>query len=249
MKISEIYKDKDLNIQYKAPLLYKIQIISLISLVCALGLIQFLPVSFAFVIPFLLVISAVSVFILRKGKYVISMYLFISGIALFTTLGPFLGIFDSHTIIALTGLMLIVSNVLVLIFVINPKISLFYYALSFAVFGLRVVLSILNRDIIITDSEIVNTAVFPAIFFIIVLVLLRVFIKLVNIIFMQSRTQVKKLKENEKTGTIPVIMLTGVSDRKSIQEALSSGIDYYIVKPFEVQELLAKINEVLESIV
>lgn len=57
----------------------------------------------------------------------------------------------------------------------------------------------------------------------------------------------RELKANEKTATVPVIMLTGVSERKKIQEALESGIDYYVVKPFDFDDLLAKIKQALEG--
>lgn len=57
----------------------------------------------------------------------------------------------------------------------------------------------------------------------------------------------RKLKANEKTSLIPVIMLTGLSERSKIQEALTSGTDYYIVKPFEFEDLIGKVNEALES--
>ena len=54
-----------------------------------------------------------------------------------------------------------------------------------------------------------------------------------------------ELKKDEATSTIPVIMLTGVSDRKKIQEALDTGIDYYIIKPFEFEDLISKVEQAL----
>lgn len=57
----------------------------------------------------------------------------------------------------------------------------------------------------------------------------------------------KVLKSEARTATIPVIMLTGVSDRKKMQEALSSGIEYYVVKPFDFDDLLSKIKQALEG--
>lgn len=58
---------------------------------------------------------------------------------------------------------------------------------------------------------------------------------------------VRELKKSEATARIPVVMLTGVSERKMIQEALASGIDYYIVKPFEFEDLIAKVNQAIEG--
>ncbi len=52
----------------------------------------------------------------------------------------------------------------------------------------------------------------------------------------------EKLKENDATAPIPVIMLTGLSDRESIQQALLAGSDRYIVKPFEFSDLLQKVK-------
>jgi DNA-binding response OmpR family regulator len=57
----------------------------------------------------------------------------------------------------------------------------------------------------------------------------------------------RELKANESTATVPVVMLTGVSDKKKIQEALESGIDYYVVKPFDFDDLLGKIKHALEG--
>jgi DNA-binding response OmpR family regulator len=57
----------------------------------------------------------------------------------------------------------------------------------------------------------------------------------------------KALKDDDVTCRIPVIMLTGMSERKNIQHALNSGIDFYIVKPFEFQDLLNKVNQALAS--
>lgn len=56
-----------------------------------------------------------------------------------------------------------------------------------------------------------------------------------------------KLKEGDKTAKIPVIMLTGLSDRSKIQQALVSGIDYYVVKPFDFDDLTTKVRTALEE--
>lgn len=54
-----------------------------------------------------------------------------------------------------------------------------------------------------------------------------------------------KLKEDDELASIPVIMLTGLTDQTKIQKALISGIHYYIVKPFDFSDLLAKVRNVL----
>lgn len=58
---------------------------------------------------------------------------------------------------------------------------------------------------------------------------------------------VAKLKEEPSTATIPIIMLTGLAERGKMKEALSGGVDYYIVKPFEFEDLINKVNEAIEG--
>lgn len=58
---------------------------------------------------------------------------------------------------------------------------------------------------------------------------------------------VRELKSKPETSTIPIIMLTGLSERDKIKEALTTGVDYYIVKPFEFEDLIAKVNTALEG--
>jgi DNA-binding response OmpR family regulator len=55
------------------------------------------------------------------------------------------------------------------------------------------------------------------------------------------------LKENDETAEIPVIMLTGVEDKSKIQKAILSGIQYYIIKPFDVKEVVEKLRVVLRD--
>jgi len=56
-----------------------------------------------------------------------------------------------------------------------------------------------------------------------------------------------KLKEDDATAAVPVIMLTGLSERSKIQKALISGIHFYVVKPFEFEELIQKVRTVLNA--
>jgi DNA-binding response OmpR family regulator len=58
---------------------------------------------------------------------------------------------------------------------------------------------------------------------------------------------VRHLRENEKTQDIPVVMLTGVSDSQRVKQALDSGVARYIVKPFDIEELLRTVRQVLDS--
>jgi DNA-binding response OmpR family regulator len=52
----------------------------------------------------------------------------------------------------------------------------------------------------------------------------------------------KQIREFPACQSIPVIMLTGVSDKDRIRQALDLGIDYYIVKPFEFHDLISKVR-------
>jgi DNA-binding response OmpR family regulator len=52
----------------------------------------------------------------------------------------------------------------------------------------------------------------------------------------------KELRASADTDAIPVIMLTGVSEKAKIRQALDTGIDFYIVKPFEFQDLITKVK-------
>lgn len=51
-----------------------------------------------------------------------------------------------------------------------------------------------------------------------------------------------QLRQQVNTERTPVIMLTGISEKGTIREALDSGIHFYIVKPFEFHDLLSKVK-------
>ena len=45
----------------------------------------------------------------------------------------------------------------------------------------------------------------------------------------------------------PVIMLTGVSERSKMIEAIGSGTTFYIIKPFDFDDLIGKVNQALAT--
>ena len=57
----------------------------------------------------------------------------------------------------------------------------------------------------------------------------------------------KQLKQNEKTRQVPVFMLTSKGTGDDIDQAISTGIDDYIVKPFSTSEIDKTIRSKLKK--
>ena len=55
----------------------------------------------------------------------------------------------------------------------------------------------------------------------------------------------RRLKENDQTRAIPVIMLTAKGDTKSIMEAQNHNVADYLIKPIESADLLALVRKYL----
>jgi YesN/AraC family two-component response regulator len=58
---------------------------------------------------------------------------------------------------------------------------------------------------------------------------------------------VKKIKQDERTSHIPVILITGKNDSLSRLEGLRAGVDDYLAKPFSTDELLLRIGNLIEQ--
>jgi len=56
----------------------------------------------------------------------------------------------------------------------------------------------------------------------------------------------KRLKENEETASIPVIMITAVQDVESRLKAGNLHCEDYLIKPIKLEDLRSKINKALK---
>lgn len=57
----------------------------------------------------------------------------------------------------------------------------------------------------------------------------------------------RKLKLNEDLRSIPVIMITCKGDETDIVTALELGVDDYLVKPFRIKELIARMKRIIRN--
>lgn len=64
---------------------------------------------------------------------------------------------------------------------------------------------------------------------------------------MDGHQVLRRLRSNEKTGTVPVIMLTARRQQEDIVGALDLGANDYLVKPFIPDELIARLTRLLEG--
>jgi two-component system, OmpR family, alkaline phosphatase synthesis response regulator PhoP len=64
---------------------------------------------------------------------------------------------------------------------------------------------------------------------------------------MDGHEMLEQLRKTEEVKDIPVIILSARSQTQDIERATICGIDDYIVKPFDLIELLEKIETVLEN--
>jgi CheY-like chemotaxis protein len=62
---------------------------------------------------------------------------------------------------------------------------------------------------------------------------------------MNGYTFVERLKTNPKTRKIPVLFLSASSKAKDQADCLKIGAEAYMLKPFEPEELVAKVNHIL----
>lgn len=56
----------------------------------------------------------------------------------------------------------------------------------------------------------------------------------------------RRIKENEKTKHIPVVIVTTKGEPEMVQKAFNAGCNDFITKPLDKTELLAKVNAYLK---
>jgi two-component system response regulator RpaA len=58
-------------------------------------------------------------------------------------------------------------------------------------------------------------------------------------------TVCQRLRRDERTADIPVVMLTALGQTQDKVEGFNSGADDYLTKPFEIEEMLARVRALL----
>lgn len=56
----------------------------------------------------------------------------------------------------------------------------------------------------------------------------------------------REIQTMEERADIPVVMLTGMEDKRYVMESIKLGIRDYILKPFDPNDLLARVRRILE---
>ena len=59
-------------------------------------------------------------------------------------------------------------------------------------------------------------------------------------------TVAKRIRQNDETKNIPIIMLTALSQLNDKVNGFNIGADDYLVKPFEVEELMVRVRALLK---
>lgn len=57
----------------------------------------------------------------------------------------------------------------------------------------------------------------------------------------------ERIRRDPKTASLPVILLTAKSSKEDVWEGWQRGVDYYMTKPFDMEELLRFISYVIEG--
>jgi two-component system chemotaxis response regulator CheY len=58
----------------------------------------------------------------------------------------------------------------------------------------------------------------------------------------------KRIRDTPKLKELPVILCTGITERRTVQEAAQFVVQHYIVKPYSGKAMLEKIHQVAQSL-
>ena len=61
-------------------------------------------------------------------------------------------------------------------------------------------------------------------------------------------TLLKVIRKHPRTQTMPFIMATGRSDKEQVKEAISFGVNNYIIKPFDASTMKKRIEAVIGAL-
>jgi two-component system chemotaxis response regulator CheY len=61
-------------------------------------------------------------------------------------------------------------------------------------------------------------------------------------------TLLKVIRKHPKTQSMPFIMATGRSDKEQVKEAISAGVNNYIIKPFDALTMKKRIEAVIGAL-
>lgn len=61
-------------------------------------------------------------------------------------------------------------------------------------------------------------------------------------------TLLKVLRKHPKTSALPFIMATGRSDKEQVKEAIASGVNNYIIKPYDATTMKKRIEAVIGAL-
>jgi two-component system chemotaxis response regulator CheY len=61
-------------------------------------------------------------------------------------------------------------------------------------------------------------------------------------------TLLRVIRKHPRTAALPFIMATGRSDKEQVKEAISSGVNNYIIKPFDASTMKKRIEAVIGAL-
>jgi len=61
-------------------------------------------------------------------------------------------------------------------------------------------------------------------------------------------TLLKVLRKHPRTQTLPFIMATGRSDQEQVKQAIASGVNNYIIKPYDAATMKKRIEAVIGTL-